>query len=219
KAMGHNRPDTIHTAVEALKLGLADRDAYFADPLFAAVPLDELLSAKYAALRRTLIDPRQASLVQRPGDPQAGKALRVPADLRTGPGGPANDTTTCVVADAEGNVVAATPSGFGGVLVGSTGVWMGSRLQCFNTWEGHPNATRRGKRPRLPRPPALPPRAGKPLLAVSVAGGDGQDQAALQLLLNVIDFGMSPADAVSAPRFGTEHHLGSFRQKAPVLGS
>jgi gamma-glutamyltranspeptidase/glutathione hydrolase len=55
--------------------------------------------------------------------------------------------------------------------------------------------------------------------AVSVAGGDGQDQATLQLLIDAIDFGMSPEQAVTAPRFGTNHHLGSFRQTPPELGS
>jgi gamma-glutamyltranspeptidase len=83
KAMGHNQPDTIHTMVEALKLGLADRDFYFADPLFAQVPLADLLSPNYAALRRPLIDPKKASLVQRPGDPCAGKALHDKPDPRS----------------------------------------------------------------------------------------------------------------------------------------
>ena len=57
------------------------------------------------------------------------------------------------------------------------------------------------------------------MLAVSVAGGDGQDQIALQLLLNVIDFDLSLPQAVAAPRFGTSHHIGSFRQPPPLLGS
>src|SRR5262249_3902357 len=65
KAMGHNRADTIHVAVEAMKLALADRDVYYADPLFEQVPVAELLSTKYADLRRPLIDRRRASLVQR----------------------------------------------------------------------------------------------------------------------------------------------------------
>jgi gamma-glutamyltranspeptidase/glutathione hydrolase len=219
KAMGHNKPLTIHVAVEALKLALADRDAYFADPYFVDVPGAELLSARYAEMRRPLIDPKKASLQIRPGDPKGGKALLANPDLRTGAGGTDNDTTTCVVADGEGNVVAATPSGFTGALAGRTGVWLGSRLQSFNAWEGHANCIEPGKRPRITLTPGLVFRDGKPLLAVSVAGGDEQDQAALQLLLNVIDFGMNCADAVSAPRFGTDHLLGSFGQKAPVLGS
>lgn len=155
KALGHNRPDTIHLAVEAMKLALADRDVYYGDPLFVPVPLAELLSPRYADLRRPLIDRRQASLVQRPGDPRAGKALLDPADTRRGLGGPAHDTTTCLVADRHGNVVAATPSGWSGVRAGGTGVWLGSRLQSFNLWEGHPDCIEPGKRPRITLSPTL----------------------------------------------------------------
>ena len=107
KASGHNSPDTIHTAAEAMKLALADRDVYYADPLFVSVPLTELLSKSYADLRRPLIDRRRASLEQRPGDPLRGKALLEPADARRGLGGAAEDTTTCLAADGQGNVVAA----------------------------------------------------------------------------------------------------------------
>lgn len=219
RSMGHNRPEAIHRSVEALKLALADRDVYLADPLFEDVPLRELLSPKYAELRRALIDPKQASLVQRPGDPRAGKALLEQADARRGLGGPADDTTTCLVADAQGNVVAATPSGWSGVMAGETGVRLGSRLQSFNIWEAHPNCIVPGKRPRITLTPTLVLKDGRPVIAISVAGGDGQDQATLQVLLNLIDFDLKPADAVTAPRFGTNHFLGSFRQAKPDLGS
>src|SRR4029079_12267659 len=102
---------------------------------------------------------------------------------------------------------------------GETGVWLGSRLQSFNTWEGHPNCIAPGKRPRITLTPTLVLKCDRPVLAVSVAGGDGQDQAALQAVLNQIDFGLSPAESMKAVRFGTNHHLGSFRQSPPVLGS
>ena len=75
KAMGHNRPDYVHVLTEAMKLALADRDTYYADPRFVKVPLTELLSPEYAELRRGLIDRQHASLELRPGDPLAGKAL------------------------------------------------------------------------------------------------------------------------------------------------
>jgi gamma-glutamyltranspeptidase/glutathione hydrolase len=101
KAKGLNRPETVHMSVEAMKLALADRDVYYADPNFESVPLQELLSDKYTKLRRPLIDLKHASLVQRPGDPRAGKALLDRVDARRGLGGPANDTTTCLVADAQ----------------------------------------------------------------------------------------------------------------------
>jgi gamma-glutamyltranspeptidase/glutathione hydrolase len=219
KSLGHNRPDTVHIAMEAMKLALADRDVYYADPLFVDVPAAELLSPKYVELRRPLIDRHHASMEQRPGDPRKMKALLEPAELRRGLGGPSTDTTTCIVADGQGNVVAATPSGWSGVVAGKTGIWFGTRLQSLNTWEGHPNCIEPGKRPRITLSPTLVLKDGKPVLAVSVAGGDGQDQATLQLIMDCLDFGMSPSQAVVAPRFGTDHFLGSFGQKPPVLGS
>ena len=219
RASRHNSADTIHLAIEAMKLALADRDTYYADPLFVDVPTEQLLSKGYATLRRPLIDPSTASLRLRPGDPRHGKALLPDGAKRAGPGGPASDTTTCLVADGDGNVVAATPSGWSGVLAGGTGVRLGTRLQSFNNWKGHPNCVEPGKRPRITLTPTLVLEDGKPVLAISVAGGDGQDQATLQLLLNSIDFDMSPADAVTAARFGTDHFVGSFRQPRPQLGS
>jgi gamma-glutamyltranspeptidase/glutathione hydrolase len=218
-SLGHNRPQTIHLTLEAMKLALADRDTYYADPLFADVPTAGLLSREYAAERRALIDPQRASLEQRPGDPRRGKPLLDKVAARRGLGGPSSDTTTCVVADGQGNVIAATPSGWSGVLVGNTGVWLGSRLQSFNTWQGHPNCIEPGKRPRITLSPTLVLKDGKPALAISVAGGDGQDQAGLQMLLDAIDFHLTPAESVTALRFGTNHLLGSFGQTPPELGS
>ena len=115
-------------------------------------------------------------------------------------------------------MVAATPSGWSGVVAGKTGVWLGTRLQSFNLWPDHPNRIEPGKRPRITLTPTLVLKEGKPVLAVSVAGGDNQDQATLQLVLNHIDFGLAPAESVTAPRFLTDHFLGSFRQAPPKLG-
>ncbi len=221
--MGHNRPQTVHTTVEALKLALADRDTFYADPLFVDVPLAELLRPEYASLRRGLIDPEHASLERRPGDPHSLKPVLDPtADPArrhvSPPVANARDTTTCLVADRFGNVVAATPSGWTGVVAGDTGVWLGSRLQSFNVWEDHPDVIVPGKRPRVTLSPTLVLKENKPVLAVSVAGGDNQDQMTLQLLLNHIDFGLEPARSVVAPRFMTDHLISSFRQTPPALG-
>jgi gamma-glutamyltranspeptidase / glutathione hydrolase len=220
KSMGFHKADTIHVSVEALKLALADRDKHFADPLFVDVPLKELLSDKYIEIRRPLIDLKSASLIQRPGDPKNGLALHSDPKILYGVGGEDSDTTTCICADAQGNVVAATPSGLaGGALMGATGVHLSTRLQQFNAWEGHPNCIEPGKRPRITLTPGMVFKNGKPLLAISVAGGDMQDQCALQLILNHVEFGLNVPDAVSLPRFSTEHFMNSFRQKAPKLGS
>jgi gamma-glutamyltranspeptidase/glutathione hydrolase len=217
QSMRHNTASSIHVATEAMKLALADRDVYYADPLFAPVPLDGLLAPSYANLRRSLIDLHQASLEVRPGDPRGMKPLR-DAPVRAGSAGPSNDTTTCLVADAAGNVVAATPRGWSGVVAGKTGIWLGTRLQSFNLWADSPNVIEPGKRPRITLTPSLVFKGKQPVLAVSVAGGDEQDQTSLQLILNHIDFGLDAAASVTAPRFGTSHHLGSFLQTPPQLG-
>jgi len=218
KAMGHNSPDAIHVTVEAMKLALADRDTYYADPLFDDVPLARLLAPAYADARRGLIDMSHASLDRRPGDPRNGKALLAGPEGRHGEGGTGSDTTTCLVVDQEGNVVAATPSGWSGVVAGDTGVWLGTRLQSFNLWADHPNCIAPGKRPRITLTPTIVTKDGKPSLAVSVAGGDNQDMMTLQLVLNHIDFGLAPAASVTAPRFMSDHFVGSFLQTPPVLG-
>src|SRR5262249_18212776 len=176
KPLGHNKPETIHLEAEALKLAMADRDAWFADPLFADVPLAELMSSSYVQLRRGLIDPKHASLVRRPGDPRAGKVLQDNPDPRFGPGGPSQDTTTCLVADGRGTVAHGAPGGFGGVCAGKTGVKQVPRLQSNNNWAGHANCIEPGKRPRITLTPTIVMKEGKPVIAVSVAGGDMQDQ-------------------------------------------
>ena len=220
RGLGCNSPQYVHLAIEAMKLAMADRDAYYADPAFVDVPLTRLLSADYAAMRRPLIDRVRASLEQRPGDPRLGRPLLgvAPADVRASNVVP-RDTTTCVVADRWGNVVAATPSGWAGVMAGDTGIRLGSRLRSLNTWPGHPNCIEPGKRPRITLTPTLVFAGRKPVLAISVAGGDVQDQVTLQLLLGRIEFGLSPAEAVTAPRFATDHFVGSFNQTPPKLGS
>jgi gamma-glutamyltranspeptidase / glutathione hydrolase len=219
KSLGQGSPDYIHQVTEALKLALADRDIYYADPLFAEVPLAQLLSKSYADLRRPLIDPQSASLIFRPGDPRGNKAQLAAVEIPAGNKRAANDTTTCLAADRFGNVVAATPSGWGGVMAGKTGVQLGSRLISLNTKEGSPNCIEPGKRPRITLTPTLVLKDNKPALAISVAGGDLQDQVSLQVLLNSVDFGLPPDKAVTTPRFSTAHHIGSFNQPPPSLGS
>jgi gamma-glutamyltranspeptidase/glutathione hydrolase len=210
KSMGFLSADYVHVAVEALKLAMADRDAYYADPDFAAVPMAELLSDEYTEIRRPLIELDNASHEARPGDPYGLKPLRGNGVFEPGIGG----TTTCVVADRWGNVVSATPSAnvYRGEtpLGGRTGVSYGNRLRSLNTTPGHPNCIQPGKRPRITLTPTLVLKDDRPILAVSVAGGDLQDQATLNLLLDFIEFDMTPETAVRAPRFATAHHEDSF---------
>ena len=89
-----------------------------------------------------------------------------------------------------------------------------TRLSSLNTTAGHPNRIEPGKRPRITLTPTLVLKEGRPVFAVSVAGGDLQDQVTLSLLINAIEFGMEPAEAVRAPRFATKHHENSFNPAA-----
>ncbi len=207
RKMGHLSADYIHVLTEALKLGFADRDEYYGDPLFADVPIKALLSDDYTKLRRSLIDMNSASTEVRPGDPVKMKVVKGDGTYRPGPGG----TTTCVVADRWGNVVAATPSGNGPYAVcEELGVAHGNRLRSLNTTAGHPNRIEPGKRPRITLTPTIVLKDGKAIIAISVAGGDLQDQTTLNCLLNHLEFGMMPKDAVTAPRFSTGHQQNSF---------
>jgi gamma-glutamyltranspeptidase/glutathione hydrolase len=186
---------------------MADRDEYYGDPNFTKVPLSELLSDEYTVLRRPLIDLSRASLEARPGDPYRMKPLKANGVFRPKVGG----TTTCVVSDRWGNVVAATPSanvyGHDG---GQAGVTYGNRLVSLNTCPIHPNCIAPGKRPCITLTPTLVLKEGQPVLAVSVAGGDLQDQCTLNLLLDFIDFDIPIKTAMLLPRFVTTHHQDSF---------
>lgn len=212
KKMGHLSPDYIHVVIEALKLAMADRDEYYGDPRFVDVPLASLFSDKYTELRRPLIDLKLASTNRRPGDPYGPRSLKSHDNLDDSQADiPVQDTTTCVVADRWGNVVAATPScNLAGNKPGPTGVTQGNRVRSLNTTPGHPNRVQPGKRPRITLTPTLVLKNGKPVVAISVAGGDLQDQTTLNVLLNHIEFGMLPEEAVTAPRFNTSHHQDSF---------
>jgi gamma-glutamyltranspeptidase/glutathione hydrolase len=227
KAMGHNSTDYIHTLTESLKLALADRDRYYGDPNFVKIPTTDLLSKEYATLRRSLIERQRASLAQQPGDPlnrkailasvseRIGRVSTVPVDER------ANDTTCVNVIDKDGNLFSATPSGawLPAVVAGDTGVLMGQRLQSALTDANSPNVVAPGKRPRITLTPTLVLKGGEPFMVLSTPGGDNQDQALLQVLLNIIEFGMSPQEAVEAARFDTQHYVSSFDDHEFLPGS
>ena len=221
KKMGFNSADYIHTVIEAEKLAFADRDEYYGDPNFTKVPMQQLLSDQYTEMRRKLIDPKKASLELRPGDPYNMKATKPPTITGPWHGG----TTVMCVTDKFGNVIAATPSGLSSTagVAGRTGIIHGSRLSSLNTFAGTPDVIEAGKRPRITLSPTLLFRNNDndnhPVMAISVAGGDQQDQAAIQVILNYVEFGMSLEEAFKAPRFSTEHFISSFGQDRARLGS
>jgi gamma-glutamyltranspeptidase / glutathione hydrolase len=209
--MGHNSAEYIHHSVEAAKLAFADREAYYADPEFERIPLDELLSKIYGDLRRTLIDPKSASMEQRPGDPVSLQPL---SGVRAGEPRPwGSGTIHVTTADGRGNMVACTASGGwipSSPVIDSLGFPLGTRMQTFYLNEHHPNALKPGKRPRTTLTPSLATRKGQPFMAFGTPGGDQQDQWTLQFFINVVDFGMGLQEAIEAPRFSTAHFPSTF---------
>ncbi len=207
RSFGFFSPNYIHVVVEAMKLAYADRDKYYGDPSFAKVPLKELFSDQYTKMRVPLIDMKIASDEIRPGDPLNMKPLCSNPVYSPGEKG----TTTCVVVDKWGNAVAATPSSNGDYgICEPLGFAHNTRLTSFNTQKGHPNSIAPFKRPRITLTPTIVLKDGKPVIVISVAGGDMQDQVSLQLILDNIDFGMRPKEAMSSPRFYTYHTGNSF---------
>ncbi len=218
-AMRYNSSEYIHTLVEALKLGYADRDTYYGDPKFSQIPIERLLSKEYAEERRQKISPR-ASLSFLPGM-MGGKRGRHPSEtdivkIRIDDELMASDTTCVNAIDKDGIVFAATPSGawLPSVIAGDTGIPLTERAQSFLLVEGHPNELAGGKRPRVTLSPTLVTKGGKPFLTFSTPGGDNQDQSLLQMFLNVVEFGMNAQSAVEAPRFQTRHLVSSFDNHA-----
>jgi gamma-glutamyltranspeptidase/glutathione hydrolase len=168
-------------------------------------------------MRRKLIDPKKASLELRPGDPYNMKPTKPPTITGPWHGG----TTVMCVTDKFGNVIAATPSGLSSTagVAGRTGIIHGSRLSSLNTFAGTPNVIEAGKRPRITLSPTLLFHDNHPVMAISVAGGDMQDQAAIQVILNYVEFGMSAEESFRASRFSTTHFISSFGQEGASLGS
>ena len=210
-SMGHNSPQYIHTVTSALALAFADRDTFYGDPDFCHIPLMELLSKEYAAARRTLITVtalREAP----PGDPERLVAIHPGGDPRSSSRpSETRDTAACVAIDRQRNIFCATPSGWGSdIPMGDTGIVLSTRLVSFWPRAAHPNSPARGKRPRITLSPTLVLKDGQPFLAISVAGGDKQDQTTPNILLNIIEFGMNPQQAAEAPRVSTLHHTDSF---------
>src|SRR5258705_3976135 len=137
------------------------------------------------------------------------------------PIGRANDTACVNVIDRYGNLFSATPSGawLPAVVAGDSGVLMGQRLQSALTDPKSPNVVAPGKRPRITLTRTLVLRAGEPFMVLSTPGGDNQDQALLQVLLNIIEIGMNPQEAVEAARFDTQHYASSFDDHEFLPGS
>ena len=188
KSLEHNSPEYLHLLIEALKLAFADADRYVADPDFADIPLDKLLSKSYAQQRRCLIDTNKAIQKVEAGVPHTE-----------------GDTAYLAVTDKEGNSVSFINSlyqGFGsGIVVGGTGICLQNRGALFSLKPDHPNRIEPHKRPYNTIIPAMVFKDGDLFLTFGVMGGFMQPQGQVQVLLNIIDFGMDVQAALDAPRF------------------
>jgi gamma-glutamyltranspeptidase/glutathione hydrolase len=218
RAMGLNSAAYLHHLIEAKKIAYEDRARYYADPDFADVSVDLLISKPYAEMRRKLLHPEQAASSYPPGEIRnvSGKvssddvqrlreALRkAQKKLRDG------DTIYLTVADNDRNMVSLIQSnyrGFGsGLCPDGLGFCLQDRGELFTLDENHPNAYGPGKRPFHTIIPAFVTKDGRPWLSFGVMGGDMQPQGHVQILCNLIDFGMNLQEAGDAPRF---YHTGS----------
>ena len=184
--LGLYSTEYIHLFIEAKKLAFADRAKFYADPRFAKLPIETLLSKDYATKRRQEINPKKAALVDASGLPQHG------------------DTVYLTTADQDGNMVSLIQSNYSGMGSGMTPPDLGFMLQnrgtLFSLDPKHLNVVAGGKRSFHTIIPAFVTKDGNPYISFGVMGGATQPQAQAQVLINIIDFGMNLQEAGDAPR-------------------
>jgi gamma-glutamyltranspeptidase len=202
-ALGHQTPEYLHVLIEAKKLAFADRDRYISDPDFVDIPLERLLSKAYAAQQRARIDPARAAAQVEPG--------------KTGEG----DTIYLCAVDGEGNAVSLIQSlffGFGcGVVAGDTGILLQNRGSYFSLDPSHANYLQPGKRTMHTLAPAMAFQNDLPAIVFGTMGGDAQPQIHIQMLSNMLDFGMNPQAAISAPRWRSGFYTGEEGGAAEIV--
>jgi gamma-glutamyltranspeptidase/glutathione hydrolase len=188
-------PECVHLRIEAIKLAFADRNRYIADPEHADVPTMELLAKDYAHGRAALINLQRALKSAAPGRVTAG-----------------TDTVYLTVADGTGNVVSLINSlyfPFGsGLVAGDTGITLHNRGYGFVLDPAHPNCLAPRKRPFHTIIPAMLFADGRPLVSFGVMGGDVQAQAHVQVVSNLVDYGLNIQEALDYPRL---HYVDSDR--------
>jgi len=220
KALGHNSPAYLHRLIETIKLAFADRDAYYGDPHFVKIP-DGLLSKAYAAARQRLIKERAWPEMPPAGDPDRLDAVRrleaalpLAGGSHPSPGGTTEtlDTSYVAVVDETGNGFSATPSDPNVDSPVVTGVGCVVSPRGSKGWlePEHPSVVAPGKRPRLTPAPAMAFTGGRLFMPFGTPGGDVQQQAMLQVFLNITVFGMDPQPAIEAPRVASRSHPDSF---------
>ncbi|MBD3180460.1 MAG: gamma-glutamyltransferase [Candidatus Latescibacteria bacterium] len=202
KGMGHNSARYLHHLIEAKKIAFEDRARYYADPEFSRIPVKKLISREYAEIRRELLDPRRARRSIEPGD----------IVIETG------ETTYLTVVDSERNFVSLIQSNYAGFGSGPVPDGLGFCLQdrgaLFSLDPEHANFLQPGKRPFHTIIPAMVTRQEEPVFSFGVMGGAMQPQGHVQILCNIIDFGMGVQEAGDAPRF---RHIGSSQPTGEVM--
>lgn len=187
-SMRHNSAEYLHTLIEAKKLAHADLARYVADPDHMDVRPEALLDPDYLQGRASLIDPNHAAERPEPGEPTM-----------------ASETIYLTVADRHGNMISFINSVYdyfgSGVVVPGTGLILQNRGAGFTIEEGHPNRIAPNKRPLHTIIPAFVTRDGQPWMSYGVMGGAMQPQGHVQVLLNMIEYGMDPQEAIDAARF------------------
>jgi gamma-glutamyltranspeptidase/glutathione hydrolase len=203
----HNSAEYLHLVAEVMRLALADRNQYVADPEFVSIPVSSLLSKEYAGKRRQLIDLRKTIPVVRPGEPMSERER--------------DHTTHLTVVDRDGNMVALTQTlgaWYGsGVVVGNTGVIFSNQMRHLHLDPKSPSLVGPGRRPRSNQSPTIVLKDGRPFMAIGTPGGDGIWQRLTQVMVNILDFKMDIQTAISKPRI----ILGGFQETGteirPVL--
>ena len=188
-SLGPLSADAIHLMVEAKKLAFADRNVSMGDPKLVQTPLEELVSKEYAARRKAAIDPHRAKV-----EVSAGLAPQ-----RQG------ETSYFCVVDAQGNAVSFIHSLFhffgSGFIAGNTGILLNSRGRGFSLAPGHPNLIAPSKRPMHTLNCYMVARNGRPFIVGGTPGGDFQPQGNVQIITDLLDFGLDVQEAVEAPRW------------------
>ncbi len=209
KGLKHNSAEYLHLLVETKKIVYEDRAMYYADPVFYKNPVELLLSKDYAAKRRALVSSDRALTRIAPGN-----VLVREADAKLGQG----DTIYLTVADNDRNMVSLIQSnyrGFGsGLCPDGLGFCFQDRGELFHLDPAHPNAYAPHKRPFHTIIPAFVTKDGRPFMSFGVMGGDMQPQGHVQVLCNILDFGMGPQEAGDAARF---YHTGSSEPTGEVM--
>jgi len=243
-ALSSTDPEFVHVVVEASKLAFADREAFYGDPDFVDVPMEQLLSESYNAVRRNLIS-QTASLDLRPGkvDGFGGPVVDRPKgetpegrnnkdmgeptvarfdDLKTSAdGGTKGDTCHLDIIDRWGNMVTATPSGGwlqSSPVIPELGFCLTNRAQMFWLDERSASCIAPGKRPRTTLSVSMAMKDGEPEMIFGTPGGDQQDQWSLHHFLRYVHFGQNLQEAIDAPGFHTNHFPSSFYPREADAG-